>query len=51
VAAPQRLGILAIWVDNAGQGLPPSSPVRPERIIRSLSELLEPGALFWRSLE
>jgi len=46
VAGPQRLGILAIWVDNAGQGLPPSSPVRPDRIIRSLPELLEPGALF-----
>ena len=44
VAAPQRLGILAIWVDTAGQGLPPSSPVRPDRIIRSLVELLEPGA-------
>ena len=44
VAAPQRLGILAIWVDNTGQGLPPSSPVRPDRIIRSLSELLEPGS-------
>ena len=43
VAAPQRLGILAIWVDNTGQGLPPSSPVRPDRIIRSLSELLEPA--------
>jgi putative hydrolase of the HAD superfamily len=51
VAAPQRLGILAVWVDNAGQGLPPSSPVRPDRIIRSLAELLEPGALFWRSME
>lgn len=46
VAAPQRLGILAIWVDNAGQGLPPSSPVRPDRIIRGLPELLEPEALF-----
>jgi len=44
VAAPQRLGILAIWVDKAGQGLPPSSPVRPDRIIRSLPELLEPAA-------
>jgi putative hydrolase of the HAD superfamily len=43
VEAPQRLGILAIWVDNTGQGLPPSSPVRPDRIIRSLSRLLEPG--------
>lgn len=42
VAGPQRLGIVAVWVDNAGQGLPPSSPVRPDRIIRSLPELLEP---------
>ena len=41
VEAPQRLGILGIWVDNAGQGLPPSSPVRPDRIIRSLVELLD----------
>jgi len=45
VAAPQRLGIVAIWVDNAGHGLPESSPVRPDRIIRSLPELLEPRAL------
>ena len=43
VEAPQRLSILGIWVDTAGQGLPPSSPVRPDRIIRSLSRLLEPG--------
>jgi putative hydrolase of the HAD superfamily len=41
VAAPQRLGMFGVWVDNAGQGLPPSSPVRPDRIIRSLEELLE----------
>ncbi len=45
VAGPQRLGILGIWVDISGQGLPSSSPVRPDRIIRSLAELLEPGAL------
>jgi len=45
VAAPQRLGILTVWVDNAVHGLPPSSPVRPDRIIRSLPELLEPRAL------
>ncbi len=41
VAGPQRLGMVGIWVDNAGQGLPASSPVRPDRIIRSLAELLE----------
>jgi putative hydrolase of the HAD superfamily len=42
VAAPQRLGILGVWVDNAGDGLPPSSPVRPDRIVRGLPELIEP---------
>jgi putative hydrolase of the HAD superfamily len=40
VAAPQRLGIHAIWHDGYGQGLPPDAPARPDRIIRSLSELL-----------
>ena len=40
VAAPQRLGIHAIWHDGYGTGLPPDCPVRPDRIIRSLSELL-----------
>jgi putative hydrolase of the HAD superfamily len=40
VVAPQRLGIYAIWYDGYGVGLPPDSPVRPDRIIRSLPELL-----------
>jgi putative hydrolase of the HAD superfamily len=40
VVAPQRLGIFAIWYDGYGQGLPPDSPIRPDRIIRSLPELL-----------
>ncbi|HEX4196065.1 MAG TPA: HAD family hydrolase [Caulobacteraceae bacterium] len=40
VAAPQRLGIFAIWHDHLGDGLPPDSPIRPDRIIRSLAELL-----------
>jgi putative hydrolase of the HAD superfamily len=41
VAAPQRLGIHAIWYDGYGQGLPEGSPIKPDRIIRSLMELLE----------
>jgi len=41
VVAPQRLGIYAIWYDGYGAGLPPNSPIRPDRIIRSLPELLE----------
>jgi len=40
VAAPQRLGIYAIWRDTTGKGLPLETTVRPDRIIRSLSELL-----------
>jgi putative hydrolase of the HAD superfamily len=42
VRAPQRLGMFAIWLDFAGRGLPESSLVRPDRIIRSLSELVWP---------
>jgi putative hydrolase of the HAD superfamily len=40
VTAPQALGIHAVWHDVMGQGLPAGSPVRPDLIIRSLSELL-----------
>jgi len=42
VAAPQRLGIHAIWHDGFSQGLPAGAGVTPDRIIRSLSELLSP---------
>jgi putative hydrolase of the HAD superfamily len=41
VAAPQRLGIYAIWHDAYEQGLPEGSPIRPDRIITRLPELLE----------
>jgi putative hydrolase of the HAD superfamily len=41
IAAPQRLGIFAIWHDPLGEGLPAGSTVKPDRIIRSLRELLE----------
>lgn len=40
VAAPQRLGMVGIWFDAPGRGLPAGSPVTPDRIIRRLSELL-----------
>jgi len=40
IVAPQRLGIYAIWHDGYGAGLPAASPIRPDRIIRRLSELL-----------
>lgn len=42
VEAPQRLGIYAIWMDVHGDGLPEGSTVKPDRIIRSLTELV-PG--------
>jgi putative hydrolase of the HAD superfamily len=40
IVAPQRLGIHAIWHDGYGAGLPPGCPIHPDRIIRSLPELL-----------
>src|SRR5262249_36467766 len=40
VVTPQRLGIYAIWIDVHGEGLPAGSTIRPDRIIRSLTELL-----------
>lgn len=40
VEAPQRLGIYAVWVDAHANGLPAGSAARPDRIIRSLAELL-----------
>ncbi len=41
VAIPQELGMFAIWFDFAGTGLPAFSAVHPDRIIRSLAELLD----------
>ena len=40
VAAPQRIGIFAIWMDSRGRGLPESTNIRPDRIISTLPELL-----------
>ena len=39
VAAPQRLGVAGVWLDRPGGGLPAGSPVRPDRTIRSLTDL------------
>jgi|SRR5579871_97790 len=41
VTAPQQLGIHAIWYDPYGDGLPEDSNARPDRVVRTLSELLE----------
>lgn len=40
VAAPQKLGIHAIWHDHKASGLPPDAPAVPDRIIRGLAEIL-----------
>jgi putative hydrolase of the HAD superfamily len=40
VAGAKQLGILSIWVDWQNKGLPGQSPVRPDRIVTSISELL-----------
>ncbi len=40
VATPQRLGLRGIWVDWAGVGLPEGTSVRPDRIVRGISELV-----------
>jgi putative hydrolase of the HAD superfamily len=40
IVAPQRFGIYAIWHEGYDVGLPRNSPIRPDRIIRRLSELL-----------
>jgi putative hydrolase of the HAD superfamily len=42
IEAPQRLGIYSVWMDVHGDGLPEGSTAKPDRIIRSLTELL-PG--------
>ena len=39
VAGPQRLGLRGAWLDRPGLGLPPDSPVRPDRIVRALDDL------------
>ena len=40
VAGAQKLGIFSIWVDWKGKGLSEPTSVQPDRIIRTLSELL-----------
>ena len=45
VAAPQRLGVRAVWYDGHGQGLPPGTAIVPDQIIRSFMELLPAEAM------
>ena len=41
VAGPQAFGVFGIWHDWRGEGLPANSDVRPDRTVRSISELIE----------
>ena len=41
VAAPQKLGMTAIWCDPHRHGLPEGSTIVPQRTIHELGELLE----------
>ena len=40
IRGAQQVGIHAVWVDTPGNGLPDGTTVRPDRIIRLLSDLL-----------
>ena len=41
IEGPQKLGIFSIWNDFSKKGLPEDSKVVPDRIINSISELIE----------
>jgi putative hydrolase of the HAD superfamily len=40
VAGPQRFGLHGVWLDRAGTGLPATTAVRPDRIVRALDEVV-----------
>jgi putative hydrolase of the HAD superfamily len=40
VAAPQRLGLTAVWCDAFRRGLPPDSRCRPDHIVTALDEIV-----------
>jgi len=46
IAGAQGVGVHSIWVDAGAWGLPEDAPVRPQRTIRAIAELLDgaPGA-------
>jgi putative hydrolase of the HAD superfamily len=46
VHAPQKLGISGIWIDLRGRGVPQESTVRPDHVVKGLSDvrsLIAPG--------
>jgi putative hydrolase of the HAD superfamily len=40
VAAPQHLGLAAIWVDKAQRGLPSRSAIRPDHVVHTIAEVV-----------
>jgi putative hydrolase of the HAD superfamily len=40
VAAPQRLGLTAVWCDGFRRGLPPQTAIRPDHVVTSLVEIV-----------
>ncbi|MCH8066551.1 MAG: HAD family hydrolase [Chloroflexi bacterium] len=40
IAPAVGMGMHGVWVDAAGDGLPEDTPVRPDRIVRAISELV-----------
>ncbi|HET7342403.1 MAG TPA: HAD-IA family hydrolase [Methylomirabilota bacterium] len=45
VGGAQRAGLHGVWLDRAGAGLPSRSPVRPDRIVRALDEVVRASAM------
>ncbi len=43
VEGAQRVGIIGVWVDWRGRGLPPDATVRPDAIVGSIAELPRPA--------
>ena len=39
VGAPQQLGMTGVWIDVRGRGLPRGTTVKPDHVVRSLSEV------------
>jgi len=41
VAGAQRIGLRGVWLDRGGAGIPAGHPVRPDRIVRVLRDVLD----------
>lgn len=41
IQGAQQVGIRAIWMDSAGRGLPDTTQIQPDRVIGTLSDLID----------